>query len=108
MKKRDDVIIQAILEACAEVGIHNGVQGFAANLGQHLAQIEKTGKLSMIQVALALGWEGKFIFGNRIQRKPFAELILRKVEEGLRIADHPFGSDAWKKRAEEGQLRLWV
>ena len=111
MARRDDVFIQAVLDACAEAGIREGVQGFAANMSHSLAAMEKSGKLSVFQVALALSWESRFVFGNKIQRRPFAEMILENLQRELTVFDHPYDSDAMKQKAantgDERQMALW-
>jgi hypothetical protein len=112
MARKDDVFVQAVLDACAEAGIREGVQGFAANMSRSLAAMEKSGKLSVFQVAMALSWEGRFVFGNKIQRRPFAELILENVQRELTVFDHPYDSDAMKQKAakegDERQMALWA
>lgn len=112
MARRDDVFIQAVLDACAEAGIREGVQGFAANMSRSLIDMEKSGKLSMFQVAMALSWESRFVFGNKIQRRPFAELILANLQRELILFDHPYDSDAMKqktaKTGDERQMALWA
>ena len=112
MARKDDVFVQAVLDACAEAGIREGVQGFAANMSRSLAAMEKSGKLSVFQVAMALSWEGRFVFGNKIQRRPFAELILENVQSELTVFDHPYDSDAMKQKAakegDERQMALWA
>jgi hypothetical protein len=65
MARKDDVFVQAVLDACAEAGIREGVQGFAANMSRSLAAMEKSGKLSVFQVAMALSWRVGLCSGPR-------------------------------------------
>jgi hypothetical protein len=52
------------------------------------------------------------VFGTKIQRRPFAELILENVQRELTVFDHPYDSDAMKQKAakegDERQMALWA
>lgn len=105
MARKEDLIIRVLVDSAAEIGIVIGLQAFAAKMTPNIMRIEREGKLNELQIALALGWDGAFIYGNRINRKKFAKIILDKLQLAL-IANANPGS-ALARTQREKQMQLW-
>jgi hypothetical protein len=105
MARKEDLIIRVLVDSAAEIGIVKGLQAFAAKMAPLILQLEREGTLNELQIALALGWDAPFIYGNRINRKKFAKIILDKLQLAL-IANANPGS-ALARGQREKQMRLW-
>lgn len=105
MARKEDVIIRVLVDSAAEIGVVKGLQAFAAKMTPRLMRLEREGKLNEFQIALALGWDGPFIYGNRIDRKRFAKIILEKLQEAVIANENP-GSALARHRCEK-QMQLW-
>jgi hypothetical protein len=105
MARKETLVIRSLVDSAIEIGIVNGVQAFAAKMAPMVLRIEREGKLNELQIALALGWDGAFIYGNRIDRKRFAKIIFERLQRAL-IADANPGSDLARHEREK-QLGLF-
>lgn len=105
MARKEDVVIRVLVDSAAEIGVVKGLQAFAGKMTPMIMRLEREGKLTEFQIALALGWDGPFVFGNRIDRKRFAKIILDKLKPALIANEYP-GSALARHRREE-QMGLW-
>ncbi len=87
MARMDDVILKSILGACEEVGLERGKQAFAATMAQSIIRLIAEDKLNHFQVMLALGWNGRYVYGNRIRRDKLANAILRRLRPELELLE---------------------
>jgi hypothetical protein len=99
MARKEDVIIRVL------VGIVKGLQAFAGKMAPLIMKLEREGKLNEFQIALVLGWDGPFIYGNRINRKRFAKIILDKLQLALIANENP--GSALARHQREKQMQLW-
>lgn len=105
MARKEDMIIRVLVDSAAEIGIVKGLQAFAAKMAPNIMRIEREGKLNEFQISLALGWDGPFIYGNRVNRKKFAKIILDKLQLAMVANSHPESPLARDQR--EKQMQLW-
>ncbi len=108
MARKEDLIIRVLVDSAAEIGIVKGLQAFAAKMAPLILRLEREGKLNELQIALALGWDGPFIYGNRINRKKFAKIIFERLQKALIAEANPWSDLARHERqAREKQLGLF-
>lgn len=105
MARKETVVIQALVDSAIEIGVVTGVQAFAARVAPRILRVEREGKLNEFQIALALGWDAPFVFGNRINRKRFAKIIFEKLQPALIANDNP--GSALARRMRDQQMELF-
>lgn len=98
---KENVIIRALLETCDEVGLVNGRQAFAASMCQSIMQLIREKKLSYYQVMLMMGWDGRFVFGNKLSRRRIASVLMPKLRAALELYDRPASVKSQKIRAAQ-------
>lgn len=104
MARKETVVIQALVDSAISIGVVTGVQAFAARVAPRILRVEREGKLSEFQIALALGWDAPFVFGNRIDRKRFARIIFERLQPALIANENPGSALARRMRDEQMEL----
>ena len=104
MARKEDLVIRALVDAAAEIGVESGRQAFAAKMAPAELKLMQEGKLNEFQIALKLGWDGPFVYGNRIDRKVFARIIFERLRNMLSADANP-GSDL-ARHLRDAQMRL--
>jgi hypothetical protein len=99
--RKEDVIIRVLLETCDEVGLVNGRQAFAASMCQSIMQLIKEKKLNYYQVMLIIGWDGRFVFGNKLSRRRIASVLMPKLRAALELYERPASIKAQRIRAAQ-------
>lgn len=105
MARKEDIVIRVLVESAAEIGVTSGSQAFAAKMAPLILRIEREKMLNELQIALMLGWNGDFVYGNRINRKRFAKIIFERLQRALIADSHPWSDLARHER--EKQLGLF-
>lgn len=104
MARKESVVIKALVDSAVEIGIVHGVQAFAGRMAPRILRLEREGKLNEFQIALALGWDAPFVFGNRIGRKRFAANICDRLEKALIANAYPGSPLARIEREKQMEL----
>ena len=108
MARKENLVIRVLIDSAAEIGVTNGSQAFAAKMAPLILRLERENRLNELQVALMLGWNGDFVYGNRINRKRFAEIIFERLQKALIAEANPWSDLARHERqAREKQLGLF-
>lgn len=108
MASKEAMVIRVLVEASAEIGVTSGSQAFAAKMAPLILRLEREKQLTELQIALMLGWHGDFVYGNRINRKRFAKIILDRLQKALIAEANPWSDLARHERqARDKQLGLF-
>lgn len=86
---KENVIIRVLLETCDEVGLVEGRQAFAASMCQSILRLIEEKKLNYYQVMLMMGWDGRFVFGNKLNRRKIASVLMPKLRDALELYERP-------------------
>lgn len=98
MARKDDVIIKAVLGACEEVGLERGRQAFAVDMAQSIIRLMGEKKLTLYQIKLALGWNGRYIWSAKISRDKMARAIKKRLDVELELLERPSSAKAQRIR----------
>lgn len=104
MARKEDIVIRSLIDAAIEIGVVKGVQAFAGKMAPLVMRLVREGKLNAFQISLALGWDGPFIYGNRINRKRFARIIHDRLQTALTVDANPWSDLAQHERNRQMEL----
>ena len=88
-----------IAETCDVVGMVNSGKRLQLDVPSIMQLIGE--KAKPLPVMLMMGWEGRFVFGNKLNRRKIADVLMPKLRAALELYERPASVKSQRIRAAQ-------